>query len=125
MTRTTKRFLLIALSVLFLVSLPLSAAEEEGCVGCHRTLGPAMVMEWERSSHARNGVSCDDCHGAAEGEVDAWMHEGAWVSALVTPLDCSVSTRESAGNGPQESSLRPPKHAPNRGRRPSSRPLRT
>jgi hypothetical protein len=90
MSQTTNRFLVAALSLAFLVSLPLAAAEEGGCVGCHRTLAPALVMEWERSSHARNGVSCDDCHGAAEGEVDAWMHEGAWISALVTPLDCST-----------------------------------
>jgi hypothetical protein len=46
-------------------------------------------MEWERSRHAQMGVGCFDCHKAAKGEVDAWQHEGAYVSALVTPKDCA------------------------------------
>jgi hypothetical protein len=46
-------------------------------------------MEWERSSHAEYGVGCVDCHGAEKGEVDAWLHEGAWTAALVTPKDCA------------------------------------
>ena len=107
MTLTAKRFFLATLAFLFLASLPLVALQEpehqgvdaglepavtadnRGCFDCHRQNSPAMVMEWERSSHAQNDVGCVDCHGAAEGEVDAWLHEGAWVAALVTPLDCS------------------------------------
>ncbi|MFZ4396345.1 MAG: multiheme c-type cytochrome [Kiritimatiellia bacterium] len=65
------------------------AAEESACVVCHRKQSPALVMEWQRSRHSQNGVGCVDCHGAKEGEVDAWKHEGEWVSALVTPKDCS------------------------------------
>jgi hydroxylamine dehydrogenase len=107
MTLTTKRFIVAALSFLFLAALLLVAFQEskrhridagleavvtaanKGCVDCHRKDGPALVMEWERSSHANYGVGCVDCHGAEEGEADAWLHEGAWVAALVTPLDCS------------------------------------
>ena len=95
MTLRTNRFFVAALSFLFLASLPLVAsgdsaspaadagsnaivsADNQGCVDCHRKNGPAMVMEWERSGHAQYGVGCVDCHGAAEGEVDAWFHEGA------------------------------------------------
>ncbi len=107
MTLTTKRFIVAALSFLFLAALllvafqeskrhridaglePVVTAANRGCVDCHRKDGPALVMEWERSSHANYGVGCVDCHGAEEGEADAWLHEGAWVAALVTPLDCS------------------------------------
>jgi hypothetical protein len=107
MTLTSKRFIVAGLSFLFLAALllvafqeskryrvdaglePVITAANRGCVDCHRKDGPALVMEWERSNHATYGVGCVDCHGATEGEADAWLHEGAWVAALVTPLDCS------------------------------------
>ena len=91
MTLTTKRFIVAALSFLFLASLllvafqeskrhrvdaglvPVVTADNKGCVDCHRKDGPALVMEWERSGHAIYGVGCVDCHGAAEGEPDAWL----------------------------------------------------
>lgn len=47
-------------------------------------------MEWDRSRHAAEDVGCIDCHGATEGEVDAWRHEGAWIATLVTPKDCAT-----------------------------------
>lgn len=59
------------------------------CVDCHRTLSPALVMEWERSRHGQYGISCVDCHGAEKGDIDAWTHQGTEVSVLVTPKDCA------------------------------------
>ena len=106
MTLTTKRFVVAALSFLFLAALlvvayhesqlarseeepgPVVTAANEACVSCHLKDSPALVMEWEVSRHAQYGVGCIDCHRAQEGEIDAWKHEGAWVSALVTPKDC-------------------------------------
>ena len=106
MTLTTKRFVVAALSFLFLAALLVVAYHEsqlarteeepaavvtaanEDCVSCHLKDSPALVMEWEVSRHAQFGVGCIDCHRAEEGEIDAWNHEGAWVSALVTPKDC-------------------------------------
>lgn len=35
----------------------------------------------------RIGIGCVECHTANEGEIDAWKHEGTYVSALVTPMD--------------------------------------
>ena len=46
-------------------------------------------MQWETSRHAENEVTCVDCHGADDGDVDAWAHEGETISVLVTPKDCS------------------------------------
>lgn len=63
--------------------------ENKGCVECHRKSSPALVMEWERSRHAGVGTGCLDCHKAEKGEVDAWQHEGRYISALVTPKDCA------------------------------------
>ena len=62
---------------------------DNACVDCHRKQSPALVMEWERSKHAKVTVGCLECHAAEQSDPDAWQHEGAWVSALVTPKDCA------------------------------------
>ena len=108
MTLTAKRYTVAALSFLFLLSLllvawhesrlarqeeepgPVVTASNEGCVSCHRQDSPALVMEWEESRHAEFGVGCFDCHTASPDDVDAWEHEGVWISALVTPKDCAT-----------------------------------
>ena len=92
--KTVIPFLTLASCILAMaVPGPASAVEKnstnDACVACHRLQSPALVMEWERSQHGKQGVSCADCHGAKEGEPDAWKHQGVWVSALVTPKDCS------------------------------------
>lgn len=107
MTLNHKRTIVATLSFLFLASLllvayheskrqrvehrqtPIVTAANRACVDCHRKDGPALVMEWERSQHAKYGIGCLDCHRAEQGEVDAWLHEGAWVASLVTPIDCA------------------------------------
>jgi len=61
----------------------------KACVACHQLRSPALVMQWKASGHARFGVGCLDCHTADAADVDAWQHNGVWVSALVTPLDCA------------------------------------
>lgn len=58
------------------------------CESCHATQSAALVQQFRSSRHAAAGLSCISCHEAAEGEVDAWKHEGAWISSLVTPKDC-------------------------------------
>ncbi len=107
MKLTTKRYIVAGLSFLFLASLllvayqeskrhrieeglePVVTAENESCVGCHRKDAPALVMEWEHSLHAQYGVGCVDCHKAEKGDIDGWMHEGSYISVLVTPKDCA------------------------------------
>jgi len=107
MSLNTKRMIVAALSFLFLAALlvvayqesqrfrveekldPVVTAANSGCVDCHRKDSPALVMEWEDSRHAKFGVGCVDCHQAAAEDADGWMHEGARVAALVTPLDCA------------------------------------
>ncbi len=68
---------------------PMITRDNQKCVECHRRNSPALVMEWEYSHHAGDGVGCLDCHIAEQGEPDAWLHEGEYVSALVTPKDCA------------------------------------
>ena len=107
MTLDTKRQIVIGLAFLFFASLLLVAYQEsqhkrkerkevaivtkinEGCVTCHQKDSPALVMEWEESLHAKVGIGCIECHQAEENDIDAFKHEGNYVSVLVTPKDCA------------------------------------
>ncbi|MBK1717544.1 multiheme c-type cytochrome [Thiocystis violacea] len=60
------------------------------CVDCHMTESPGLYMEWNSSQHGQSGVNCLDCHQAKEGDIDAFKHEGAFISIVVTPKDCST-----------------------------------
>ena len=84
--------LVLAVTAIDLVALASNvvATDNAACVDCHRKTSPALVMQWESSLHFGNEVGCIECHGANEGEIDAWEHEGEFVSALVTPLDCAT-----------------------------------
>jgi len=97
-----KRIVAGCLSLVISVLLPsfvgqTQAEQSAGCVDCHRKRSPALVMEWERSRHGEMGVGCIDCHSAEKGDVDAWLHEGVHVSALVTPKDCAQCHDQEAG----------------------------
>ncbi|MCC7478661.1 hydroxylamine oxidoreductase [bacterium] len=110
MSLNTKQWIIAAMGLLFLVSLVLvqwmevtRKQEETGvraahisvpassskCVKCHMEETPGIIEHWKGSGHAEKGVGCVDCHRAKEGEADAYMHEGALIAAVVTPLDCS------------------------------------
>ncbi len=61
------------------------------CVGCHAKVGqgPAIVEQWQFSEHARNDVSCYDCHRAPDGREDAFEHHGVKIVTDVTPKQCA------------------------------------
>lgn len=65
------------------------SAAGDACVDCHRKASAALVKEWEESLHAKEKVSCEECHGASERDPGAWKHEGVLVSTLVTPKKCA------------------------------------
>ena len=50
--------------------------DPESCLGCHEKRQPGLVAQWNASAHAREAVTCEDCHGddhdaifSAEGRV--------------------------------------------------------
>ena len=118
MTLKQKQYIIIGLSVAFIVSLIFVQAmevvrkrEEAGlttariavpptskqCVDCHRQGNPGIIDHWKGSKHARKGVGCVECHQAEEKDVDAFNHYGALIAAVVTSRDCSrCHTREGA-----------------------------
>lgn len=99
--------IVIVLAVFFLITLSIVAWIEGGrariihapdavvtsqnrdCVDCHTVKSPGIVEQWQISAHAASGIGCMECHGAKEGDIDAYNHEGALVSTIVTPKDCS------------------------------------
>lgn len=64
------------------------APEGAKCLQCHTPMNPALVEEWRASAHGRKGVNCYDCHRAEKGEPDAFEHNGATISVIVSPKDC-------------------------------------
>lgn len=107
MSLDVKRWIVAGLGFLLLLSLLLVAyietrkklvegrklavvtADSRACVDCHKNDSNALVMEWEYSRHAQVGIGCIECHSADRNDIDAWKHEGVYISALVTPLDCA------------------------------------
>ena len=66
------------------------ADESEACIACHGVSSPALVKQWESSSHATNDVGCLSCHETKKDDTDAWDHFGWFVSPIVTPKDCAA-----------------------------------
>ncbi len=57
------------------------------CAGCHRRETSSIVHQYERSAHARAGVSCLECHGPGEGQAP-WQHRGFTLSKAMTAANC-------------------------------------
>ncbi|WP_298037583.1 multiheme c-type cytochrome [uncultured Desulfuromonas sp.] len=70
--------------------------DSKKCIACHEAAGmaPKMIEQWEKSKHAENGVGCLSCHGAEEGDFDAFAHNGYTVGLYPTPKDCSACHAE-------------------------------
>ncbi len=72
------------------VTSPFIMAEEvDSCVKCHEKKTPGIFGQWKNSKHSEAGVGCYDCHGAEEGEIDAFKHMGKHIAIIVSPKDCS------------------------------------
>ncbi len=106
MTLDSKRYIVAALSFLFLFALLIVAWVEGGrqrlqpkpkpvvgeasgkCLRCHEQKTPVIAAQWSDSRHALLGVGCYECHRADEGDPDAFLHEGKLIATVVSPKDC-------------------------------------
>ncbi len=61
---------------------------EGKCASCHRRETSAIVHQFEKSKHARVGVTCLDCHRAEKGQ-DQKAHNGFVLTAKVTAKNCA------------------------------------
>ena len=96
--------LLVAITVIILAGTALAATtasidsnapdndkRNRKCVQCHLKENKSLVLQWENSPHAmaRNDqVGCYTCHAAEKGDELGYMHEGAFIKAILTPRDC-------------------------------------
>ena len=69
---------------------------KDACASCHLRETPGLVAHWQGSTHAVMDVMCLDCHEAEAGDLDAFEHEGALISTIVTPKDCAECHDEEA-----------------------------
>mgnify|MGYP000211547092 CR=1 FL=1 len=115
-------FSLLALFVFSFLPGPAFAADPsqatQYCLGCHKSLHPGIVSDWQSSRHARvtpakalqkdelkrrvsaesvpgdlrnSTVGCAECHTLNPGKhPDTFAHNGKKVHAVVTPEDCAV-----------------------------------
>jgi hydroxylamine dehydrogenase len=60
------------------------------CLSCHRLESPGLYNQWKMSKHAKNEVTCIECHQADESDADAFLHHGTYIATLVTPNDCGM-----------------------------------
>ncbi|MCP4291585.1 MAG: hypothetical protein GY780_07095, partial [bacterium] len=62
------------------------------CIMCHLKENKSLVFQWENSPHAaakEGQVGCYNCHAAEKGDEMGYMHEGAFIKAILTPNDCA------------------------------------
>ncbi|HSO38309.1 MAG TPA: multiheme c-type cytochrome, partial [Labilithrix sp.] len=58
------------------------------CAECHRRETSAIIDQFERSKHAAKGVTCLDCHRAAEGQP-SMEHRGVTIAKSLTAKNCA------------------------------------
>ena len=58
------------------------------CAECHRRETAAIVHQFERSEHAKHGVSCLDCHKAIENQ-ETQAHRSFTIAQQLTAKNCS------------------------------------
>jgi hydroxylamine dehydrogenase len=64
------------------------SSQTKECLQCHQRIDRGVYQQWGASKHYGANIGCFECHGANQGDADAWMHEGFRISVLVTPKDC-------------------------------------
>lgn len=82
-------FFIMGASDLFAYTVAELSAESKKCIDCHMKEDPAIYGQWGASKHYRANVGCYECHKAEKGDVDAYEHEGALISIIVSPRDCA------------------------------------
>ncbi len=70
-------------------ALPEISRETKACLECHKQDNTGVYQQWGASKHYRANVGCFECHMAAEGDPDAFLHEGQRIATIVSPKDCA------------------------------------
>lgn len=68
---------------------PELSAQSRKCIECHSSTTPNIYQQWGNSKHYRANVGCYECHEAKKGAIGGFMHNGFFISVIVSPLDCA------------------------------------
>ncbi len=88
---------LIVTALIFNAKRPLTETDQPSpdfvratgkCATCHRRETSAVVHQFEHSEHAKQGVTCLDCHQAAENQ-ETQAHRGFTIAKHLTAKNCS------------------------------------
>jgi hydroxylamine dehydrogenase len=59
------------------------------CASCHRRVTPDIVTQFAKSTMARSGVKCEDCHVVNRDNPLGKDHEGFFITTTPTPKNCA------------------------------------
>ena len=59
------------------------------CASCHRRVTPAIVTQFAKSTMAKSGVKCEDCHVVDKNNPLGKNHEGFFITSTPTPKNCA------------------------------------
>jgi hydroxylamine dehydrogenase len=59
------------------------------CASCHRRVTPDIVTQFAKSTMARSGVKCEDCHVVNGDNPMGKNHEGFFITTTPTPKNCA------------------------------------
>lgn len=88
---------LIVTALIFNAKRPLTETDQPSpdfvratgkCATCHRRETAAVIHQFEHSEHAKQGVTCLDCHQAAENQ-ETQAHRGFTIAKHLTAKNCS------------------------------------
>jgi len=89
-----KRFhVLTKFSMIFWMCLGMLTVKEtkaQLCLSCHEFATPGIAKQWHDSKHSDNGVECQACHIAQEGDPSAFFHNGSTITAVPSPKYCQA-----------------------------------
>jgi hydroxylamine dehydrogenase len=83
-------YFLLVFTVVNSIAVGFSASPTNKCIVCHKKNTPGIFSQWEGSTHAKNDVTCLECHSAEKEDPDAFEHNNTLIATLVSPKDCAM-----------------------------------
>jgi len=80
--------ILSAVSWCVLSVFAIGDVKAQHCVMCHDSVTLGIVDQWRQSKHFKNGVHCEDCHVAKEGDPSSFFHNSFTITAVPSPKYC-------------------------------------
>lgn len=91
--------IVVALIIIFIFTIFPRSTEQQNitqvsyggadkCAACHKRVTPDIVEQFSRSTMARSGVVCTDCHLVDKSNPMGKEHEGFFITVSPTPKQC-------------------------------------